>query len=253
MHTAISTLSRGHACNMCILPVDGTSTTSWRRHFFNGVQPSFSIGWFSRCCLPAYSSSPSLGPFVSSTMVLSQKHLPQRASATGDLFLTLESVPARLSTTSRGPFIRTAMTLPHQAADTSLLPFLHGGERRRTPGHRSGTFSLPSHSTRQFRSKAASRACRTLSPKMKSSVILVTNTQVFSGRHPRLNVTKASFNMGMVSLRCRLQGIHRGWLSLSGSPAAMSGLATVTAAPVSIVMRHFNIENIIWGYKHMKP
>jgi hypothetical protein len=39
----------------------------------------------------------------------------------------------------------------------------------------------------------------TLGPRMDSSVIFVTNTQVVSGRRPRVSFTKVSFKMGRVS------------------------------------------------------
>jgi hypothetical protein len=69
---------------------------------------------------------------------------------------------------------------------------------------------------------------------MSSSVISATNTQISSGRRPRVSVTKASFRIGRVSpdAVCRAHLVDG---SLWGSPAAMSGLMTVTAAPVSMV------------------
>jgi hypothetical protein len=67
-------------------------------------------------------------------------------------------------------------------------------------------------------------ARRISSPRMKSSVIPVTNTRV---HRPRLSAMRASFATGIVSLDaiCRMYGR----LSfLSGSPATMSGLVMVT-------------------------
>jgi hypothetical protein len=62
------------------------------------------------------------------------------------------------------------------------------------------------------------------SPKMSSSVISATNTQISSGHRPRVSVTKASFKIGRVSpdAVCRAHFVDG---SLSGSPAAMSGLS----------------------------
>jgi hypothetical protein len=52
----------------------------------DSIQASFLVGWFSLRRLPGSPAGTSLGPLVSSAMVLSRAHHPQRASATGGLF-----------------------------------------------------------------------------------------------------------------------------------------------------------------------
>jgi hypothetical protein len=104
-------------------------------------------------------------------MALSRAHIPQRAFATGGLFfwisgytsilfsarwVALESIPVRLYATSSGPFRCPSMILPHRAVRTSLLPFLHWGQRDHAPGRHNDNYSLPSHCIRRFRSTAAS-------------------------------------------------------------------------------------------------
>lgn len=192
---------------------DGTSSC-WRQHFFQFRRRSaFLLRWlvfmlppsnFFVCSLLRATRLEPHDPFTcASPLACFNDQRPLRLNSgsfsggyTGVVasawWATLKPIPARLSTTFRDPFRCTTMTLPHWAADTSLLPFLHGGESGRASGRRSGTSSFSSHNTRRFRSTAASQACRTSSPKMNSLVILATNTQVFSGTHPRVSVMKAS-------------------------------------------------------------
>jgi hypothetical protein len=76
-------------------------------------------------------------------------------------------------------------TGPWLSAFMSLLPFVQGSERGLAPCRRSGTFSSPSRITWRLKSVETSWACMTLSPRMNSSVILATSTQVASGYYPR--------------------------------------------------------------------
>jgi hypothetical protein len=137
----------------------------------------------------------------------------------------MEPIPARLSATYRGPFRHTITFLSHPVAGTSLLPFLHEGGCGCMPGRRNRTSSLPSHSTRHFRPTVTMQPHGTSSHKMNLSVILVTNTQVFSWRCHGVNVMKASFKMGRVSLDAVFRA-HFVCDSLLGSPAAISSLVT---------------------------
>jgi hypothetical protein len=72
---------------------------------------------------------------------------------------------------------------------------------------------------------------------MNSSVISATNPQIFRAHCPRIRSTSASLTTGIVCpdiiyrTYCRLG-------FLSGSPTMISGLETVTNAPVSMVVRH---------------
>jgi hypothetical protein len=75
------------------------------------------------------------------------------------------------------------------------------------------------------------------SPKMNSLVILATKSQIFRGRRRRVRVRKTSFRMGSASPDA-VCSLNRWFGCLSGYPAAISGLATVTFAPVSTVTRH---------------
>jgi hypothetical protein len=120
--------------------------------------------------------------------------------------------------------------LSHRVAATSLLPFVQGAERCGVPGHRSDTSSSPSCSTWRLKSTNALWACMTLGPR-----ILVTNTQVVSGRRPGVSFTKASFKMGSVSpdaAGCTV------WAGHSGSRVVMSGLEMGTKDLVSMVTRY---------------
>jgi hypothetical protein len=64
-----------------------------------------------------------------------------------------------------------------------------------------------------------------------------TNTQVVMEHHPRVNSINISFKREKIhsDVICRMYGLVS---SLSGSPVVMSGLAIVTGALVSMVMRH---------------
>jgi hypothetical protein len=86
----------------------------------------------------------------------------------------------------------------------------------------------------------ASYARRISSPIMKSSVISATNTQLLRVRRPMVSSTRAAFTTGIVSpdAVCNTYG---GLSSLSGSPATMSGLATVADLEV-ILYRGDDIE-----------
>jgi hypothetical protein len=105
------------------------------------------------------------------------------------------------------------------------------------PGSRDGTSSSPSLSMWRLKSTDASRDRMTSSPRLNSSMIFATNTQVASGRRTTVICTKASFKIG----RDSPDVIYKSYCvsgSLSGSRAVMSGLAIVTGAPVSTVTRH---------------
>jgi hypothetical protein len=75
------------------------------------------------------------------------------------------------------------------------------------------------------------------SPKMNSSVIFVTKTHILIGRCPRIRVSRTSFKL-ISDTPDTLCSVKPEFGSLSGHPAAMYGLATVTYAPVSTVTWH---------------
>jgi hypothetical protein len=112
---------------------------------------------------------------------------------------------------------------PHLAAATSLLPFIQGCERGRALGHRSSTSPF-SRSTWRFKSKDASWACMTSSPRMKSSVILATNTQVVSGAAPAPMSLKLKGREGSPVGGCRVHFVDA---PLVASPPVMSGLVMI--------------------------
>lgn len=72
------------------------------------------------------------------------------------------------------------------------------------------------------------------SPRVNLLVILGTDTQVVSGRHPGVSVTNASFKIGKFPLSAVRRANFMG-SSLSGSPAAMYDQAIVSDALVSVV------------------
>jgi hypothetical protein len=150
----------------------------------------FQSSWVSHCCPPP---APSLELIILSAMVLLQMFLPCCASATCGL-QSLQTPSLRdglvffpqLDAHHWNPSLRgypmPPVVLPtaplwllsHWAVVTLLLPSIQGEEHGCTPGHCSGTSSLPSRSMWCLKSMDASWACMTLSPRMNSSVILAT-------------------------------------------------------------------------------
>lgn len=84
----------------------------------------------------------------------------------------------------------------------------------------------------------------TVDPRANSSIILVTNTQVVSGRCPRVSFTKALFKMGRVcpDAICRTHCMGR---YLSGSSEVMSGLTVVTDTLVLMIVTCF-LSSVPW-------
>jgi hypothetical protein len=101
--------------------------------------------------------------------------------------------------------------LSQWATATSLLSFIQGVAYGHVLGHHNCTSSLSSHSMWRLKPMDVSWVCMTLSPRMNSSVILVTNTQVVSGCHSRVSYMKASFKTERVSTDtvCRVHCMGR--------------------------------------------
>jgi hypothetical protein len=75
------------------------------------------------------------------------------------------------------------------------------------------------------------------SPKKGSPVIFATETHILTGQRPRFWGNRISFEMGRDSPDT-ICNVKPGFGYLSGHPAAMSGLATVTYDPVYRITRH---------------
>jgi hypothetical protein len=75
------------------------------------------------------------------------------------------------------------------------------------------------------------------SQRMNSLVMSTIKTQILSGRRPKFRVRKISFKMGWASPDT-VCSVNNWFGCLSGHPSAMSGIATVTYAPVSAVTKH---------------
>jgi hypothetical protein len=178
---------------------NGTLTSCWDRYFcFRSRRRTAFIlwGWVSPCCSL---TAPSLELLVSSAMSFCAPALLSMCYCAVRPPVIVTGTPLEgVDRHSRFSAVQGSFQ-PHLPAATSLLPFILGCERDRAPWRLSGTSSSFSRSMWCRISKDASWACMTSSPMINLSVILATNTQVVSGRRPRVIVTKAYLKVGRVS------------------------------------------------------
>jgi hypothetical protein len=108
---------------------------------------------------------------------------------------------------SRWPSSRAVTTLSHQSWITSSLTRISRDDCGRAPGQNSDIFSRPCSITWRPKSNELSWTRRTSSPRIKSSVISVTNTLIFKTFRQRVSSITASIKIGMVprkpSLECK--------------------------------------------------